>query len=58
MERDGASQWIVWNAEGDRNFVVPAEWRATTVQPLNGEARGIVGLSIEVGQVPALVTGK
>ena len=56
--REGASQWVVWNAEGDRNFAVPAEWRATTVQPLSGGARGITASSMEVGQVPVLVSGK
>jgi hypothetical protein len=56
LTRDGATEWIVWNTEGTRDFSVPSSWRATNVTPLLGELHAIAGTSLQINQVPELLT--
>jgi hypothetical protein len=56
LTRDGASQWIVWNVDGTREFAVAPSWRVTNVTPLLGEIRAVSGASLQVNQVPELLT--
>jgi Glycosyl hydrolase catalytic core len=56
LTRGGAPEWIVWNTEGTMSFSIPDSWRAKSVTPLLEQTRPIEGSSIEIAQVPELLT--
>jgi hypothetical protein len=55
LDRDGAKEWIVWNANGVKNFSVPSSWHATTVTPLLGQPQPVSGSNIQIGPTPQLL---
>jgi hypothetical protein len=55
LARDGAKEWIVWNANGMTNFSVPSSWHATTVTPLLGQPQPVRGPNIQIGPTPQLL---
>jgi hypothetical protein len=56
LSRDGAREWIVWNATGNKNFSVPSSWHASTVTPLLGQAQLMSGSQIQIGPTPQLLS--
>jgi hypothetical protein len=56
LDRNGAKEWIVWNANGMKNFSVPSSWHATTVMPLLGQPQPVSGSNIQIGPTPQLLT--
>ena len=54
--RDRAHQWIVWNPDGAKEFAVPAQWHAKTVTPLLEEPHSLTGNTLNVGQIPVLIS--
>jgi len=55
LERNGSKQWIVWNAAEAKQFSIPASWRATTVNTLEGGIQPISGSKIQINQSPVLL---
>jgi len=58
LSRAGKKQWLVWNPQGNHKFDVPTAWRVRSVTPLLHERRSLTGPSIDIGPVPALLTGR
>jgi hypothetical protein len=56
LNRNGTLQRIIWNQDGRAKFEVPGQWHARTVTPLLQESYKLVGDTLEVGQVPVLVS--
>lgn len=56
LSRSGIRQWIVWNAAQLKRFAVPASWHADSFVPLLGAPEAVNGSSLEVGQLPILIT--
>jgi hypothetical protein len=58
LHRGDESQWIVWTVDDDeeKTFTVPSSWHAQSVTPLLGEPSALKGPSIQIGQVPVLIT--
>jgi Cellulase (glycosyl hydrolase family 5) len=56
LERNGAKEWIVWNASGTKGFSVPSSWHATAITPLLGQPQPLSGSKVQIGPTPALVT--
>ncbi|MEK6793259.1 MAG: carbohydrate binding domain-containing protein [Spirochaetota bacterium] len=46
---------IVWNADGDSSFALPAEWKASKTAGLYGDEHELTGASIMVGPSPVLI---
>ncbi len=55
LQRDGAHQWIVWNASGPAAFAIPADWHATFDTPLLRSKEKVKNGSIQVGPTPILL---
>ena len=49
LQRGGARQWIVWNADRPVTFAVPADWHATYDTPLLGSKEKLSNTTIEIG---------
>jgi hypothetical protein len=58
LSRAGNKQWLVWNPQGNHKFDVPLAWRVRSVTPLLHERRSLNGPGIDIGPVPALLTGR
>lgn len=58
LNRGGNKEWLVWNPQGNHKFDVPGAWRVRSVTPLLHERRALNGPSIDIGPVPALLTGR
>lgn len=58
LSRAGNKQWLVWNPQGNHKFDVPGDWRVRTLTPLLHERRSLNGPSVDIGPVPALLTGR
>jgi hypothetical protein len=57
LHRGNKSQWIVWTVGSQpRTFQVPSAWNARSVTPLLGQPSSLKGYSIEIGQVPVLIS--
>ena len=56
LNRNGQSQWIVWNAQGNRKFDIPAAWKVKGLTPLLSEHKSLRGTAIDIGPVPVLLT--
>jgi hypothetical protein len=57
LERNGAPQWIVWNASGTKTFKVPAAWHVSGVASLTGQSQPVSGSGIQITPSPELLTG-
>jgi hypothetical protein len=55
LNRDGTSEWIVWNPDGTRTFAVPQSWHIESIAPLLSEPHALTGAVSSVGQVPMLL---
>ena len=53
LSRDGATSWIVWNADHNANFDRPKD--IDTVRKLSGDRTAITGSRIEIGATPVLL---
>jgi len=58
LSRAENKQWLVWNPLGRHKFDVPGAWRVRSVTLLLHERRSLSGPSIDIGPVPALLTGR
>jgi len=58
LDRGGAKQWIVWNANGAADFAVPPDWHATSQTPLLGAKEKVKGSNMQIGPVPILFEGE
>jgi len=56
LARNDVPEWIVWNTDGEVPFSVPAGWRATSATPLLGASHPLAGTTLEINQVPQLLT--
>ncbi len=56
LNRNGSSQWIVWNPEQSKTIDLPAAWHIKNITPLVREPQALKGLSIQVGPIPQLLT--
>jgi Glycosyl hydrolases family 39 len=56
LNRQGALQWIIWNPDGPKTISIPSSWRAKSVTVLLQEAQPFSGSSLDVGQMPILLT--
>jgi hypothetical protein len=56
LNRTGKSQWIVWNAQGNRKFNIPAAWKVKSLTPLLSEHKSLSSTTIDVGPIPVLLT--
>lgn len=55
LRRDGADQFLVWNAVGDRSFRLSRDWHVTQYTQLDGKVNRITGDSIPIGVEPVLI---
>jgi hypothetical protein len=55
LTRQGRPAWIVWAPDGQRNFVPPDTWHATTQVPLAGAPAQLASKTITVGPSPVLL---
>jgi GH35 family endo-1,4-beta-xylanase len=58
LERDGAKQWIVWNAGGGKDFSVPSSWHVTSASSLLGQSQAIRGSKIRIDISPMLLSAQ
>ena len=56
LNRNGKQEWIIWSANGNKSFAVPASWKVETITPLLEEPHKCNGSSLEVGPLPILLT--
>jgi Glycosyl hydrolases family 39 len=56
LNRTGKSQWIVWNAQGNRKFDIPAAWKVKSLTPLLSKRKSLSSTTIDVGPIPVLLT--
>jgi len=56
LERGGATQWIVWNPDGVKSLKLTEEPGAKSVTPLFGVTRRLSGSSLEVSEIPELIS--
>jgi hypothetical protein len=56
--RNGKSQWIVWNVQGNRKFDVPRTWSVASATRLLQDSQPLKGASVDIGPVPLLLTGR
>ncbi len=56
LSRNDVPQWIIWNVIGDTLFSIPGDWRAANATPLLGTEHPISGTTIEINQLPQLLT--
>src|SRR5208283_3909528 len=58
LNRSGKKEWVVWNPLGSHKFDVPAAWHVGNATPLLHDRRSLNQLSVDVGPVPTLLTGR
>ena len=58
LSRSGRKEWIVWNPQENHKFDVPGAWRVGSITELLHDRRSLNGSSINVGPLPALLTGR
>jgi hypothetical protein len=58
LQRNGKSQWIVWNPQRSHKFDVPKNWNVASATLLLQDAHPLQGTSIDIGPVPTLLTGQ
>ena len=56
LKRNGKSQWIVWNTQGNHKFDVPGTWSVAGATRLLEDSRPLKGTSIDIGPAPMLLT--
>ena len=56
LTRNDVPEWIVWNSNGATLFSIPAGWRAANSTPLLGAPHPLSGVTLEINQVPQLLT--
>jgi hypothetical protein len=56
LDRNGLSEWIVWNPERSESFIPPAQWHAKFVVSLQGVSQALGKSGFQAGPSPALVT--
>ena len=56
LKRNGKTQWIVWNTQGNRKFDVPRTWSVASATRLLEVSRPVKGTSVDVGPIPMLLT--
>ncbi len=56
LNRDGYSQWIVWNPDGTRAFDVPSAWKIANITPLVAESHALKNSLTIIGPSPVLLT--
>lgn len=56
LTRNDVPEWIVWNSNGATLFSIPAGWRAANATPLLGAQHPLSGVTLEINQVPQLLT--
>ena len=54
LDRDGASEWLVWNTDHNPTFAVPADWHARYSTSLQGETKALSKSSFVIGEAPVL----
>lgn len=55
VQRGGRDAHIVWSANGNRLFAIPAAWQVSATQALLGGSESIAGTSTVVGERPVLL---
>jgi len=55
LSKGNSPSWIVWNADGDVQFQIPARWQAHSVTDLSGNEKKLHGGVIPVGISPQLL---
>jgi Glycosyl hydrolases family 39 len=55
MKRGDSKQYIVWNTEGNRNFLISKDWSVAQFTQLDGKVNKIEGPSIHIGIQPILI---
>jgi hypothetical protein len=58
LNRQGALQWIIWNSDGPKTISIPSSWGARDSTILLQDARPFNGSSLDVGQMPVLLTSQ
>jgi hypothetical protein len=56
LDREGNSEWLVWNTDHTPTFAVPADWHARYATSLQGESKVLSKSSFVIGQVPVLLS--
>jgi hypothetical protein len=56
LDRNGSSEWIVWNPTHSESFTPPEQWHAKFVVSLQGVSQALTNSGFEAGPSPALVT--
>lgn len=56
LSRNGATQWIVWNAGGAKSYIPPAQWHAKFIVSLQGVSQAVTKSGFDAGPSPVLVT--
>jgi hypothetical protein len=56
LDRNGSTQWIIWNPGETKRFAIPASWHVNYITPLLGQPMLLSDSTVEAGPTPSILS--